>query len=61
MAHYSTNDVVSFDKDGKTHTGTIVTYDPYSADTVYVVECGEGMENRFHVPESKLREAEQSA
>ena len=58
-ADFSTSDRVSFEREGKTLTGKIVTYDPYGRDgTVYVVECGDGPANTYHVPERFLREAD---
>lgn len=58
MTTFGTNDQVSFERNGKTLTGKIVTYSHVFEGTIYVVECGEGPENTFHVPERFLREAD---
>jgi hypothetical protein len=58
MATFDVNDRVSFEREGQTLTGKIVTYDPYGRDgTTYVVECGAGPANTYHVPERFLRAA----
>jgi hypothetical protein len=48
MARFSTNDRVSFEREGQTITGKIVAYDPYGRNgTTYVVESGPGPANTF--------------